>query len=106
MEELKLFPQEAQISTQVLITHFDEESKLYGLKVLQTLRDNGIASEIYPDSVKIQKQLDFANKKMIPFTLVIGSEEVKSGMLTLKNMKAGEQTKKQLSEIVSIIKTN
>jgi histidyl-tRNA synthetase len=106
MEELKLFPQKAQISTQVLITHFDEESKFYGLKVLQTLRDNGIASEIYPDSVKIQKQLDFANKKMIPFTLVIGSEEVKSGMLTLKNMKAGEQTKKQLSEIVSSIKTN
>jgi histidyl-tRNA synthetase len=105
MEELKLFPQEAQISTQVLITHFDEESKFYGLKVLQTLRDNGIASEIYPDSVKIQKQLDFANKKMIPFTLVIGSEEVKSGLLTLKNMKAGEQTKKQLSEIVSTIKT-
>jgi len=103
MEELKLFPQDAQISTQVLIAHFDEDSRRYGLKVLQTLRDNGIASEIYPDSVKIQKQLDFANKKMVPYTIVIGSEEMKSGLLAFKNMKTGEQQKKSVNEIVLLI---
>jgi histidyl-tRNA synthetase len=106
MEELKLFPQEAQISTQVLIAHFDNESKRYGLKVLQTLRENGIASEIYPDAVKIQKQLDFANKKLVPYTIVIGSEEVKSGILAFKTMKTGEQQKKPLAEIVTLIKQN
>lgn len=106
MEELKLFPQEAQISTQILIAHFDAGSKRYGLKILQSLRENGIASEIYPDAVKIQKQLDFANKKMIPYTLVIGSEEVKSGMLAFKNMKTGEQQKKSIDEIVSLLKPN
>jgi histidyl-tRNA synthetase len=104
MEELKLFPQEAQISTLVLIAHFDEESKRYGLKVLQTLRNNGIASEIYPDGVKIQKQLEFANKKMIPFTLVIGSEEVKSGLLAFKNMKTGEQQKKTMADIMALLR--
>ena len=103
MEELKLFPLEAQISSQVLIAHFDIESKLYGLKVLQSLRDNGIASEIYPDSIKIQKQLDYANKKLVPYTIVIGSEEVKSGMLALKDMKTGEQQKKSIGEIISLI---
>lgn len=103
LEELKLFPLEAQISSQVLIAHFDIESKLYGLKVLQSLRDNGIASEIYPDSIKIQKQLDYANKKLVPYTIVIGSEEVKSGMLALKDMKTGEQQKKSIGEIISLI---
>ncbi len=106
MDELKLFPQEAQISTQILIAHFDAESKRYGLKILQSLRENGIASEIYPDGVKIQKQLDYANKKMIPYTLVIGSEELKSGLLAFKNMKTGEQQKKSIDEIVSLLKLN
>ncbi len=104
MEELKLFPQEAQISSKVLITHFDKESQRYGLTVLQTLRAHGIASEIYPDSVKIQKQLDYANKKMIPFTIVIGSEEVKSGLLAFKNMKTGEQIKSGINDILKTLK--
>jgi histidyl-tRNA synthetase len=103
MEELNLFPQEAQISSKVLICHFDDESKLYGLKVLQSLRSNGIASEIYPDKVKIQKQLEYANKKMIPYTIVIGSDEVKSGMLAFKNMKTGEQEKLAIFEIISLL---
>ncbi len=101
MEELKLFPESAQASSKVLICHFDEESKRYGLKVLQTLRDNNIASEIYPDTVKINKQLDYANKKSIPFTIVIGSDEVKSGVLSFKDMKQGIQEKISLGSIIA-----
>jgi len=104
MEELKLFPQEAQISSKVLIAHFDAESKKYGLGVLQQLRAQGIASEIYPDAVKIQKQLEYANKKLIPYVIVIGSEEVKSGLLAFKNMKTGEQQKMSVGEIINLIK--
>jgi histidyl-tRNA synthetase len=106
MEELNLFPQEAQISSKVLLCHFDEESKLFGLKVLQTLRANDIASEIYPDKVKIQKQLEYANKKMIPYTIVIGSDEVKSGVLAFKNMRTGEQLKLSIKDILSNLKIN
>lgn len=104
MVELNLFPQEAQVSSKVLIAHFDADSKKYGLHVLQQLRAQGIASEIYPDAVKIQKQLDYANKKLIPYVIVIGSEEVKSGVLTLKNMKTGEQQKVRVDEIIKTIK--
>ncbi|MBX2895910.1 MAG: histidine--tRNA ligase [Cyclobacteriaceae bacterium] len=104
MEELKLFPQEAQISSKVLIAHFDTESKKYGLGVLQQLRAHGIASEIYPDAIKIQKQLDYANKKLIPHVIVIGSEEVKSGLLAFKNMKTGEQQKLSVGEVITLIK--
>jgi histidyl-tRNA synthetase len=103
MEELNLFPKNAQISSKVLICHFDYESLKYGLSVLAKLRSANIPSEIYPDLSKIKKQLDFANKKMIPYTVVIGSEEITSGMLAFKNMTTGEQEKLTVDQIISKI---
>ncbi len=102
VENRELFPKKALISSNILICHFDEASKRYGLKVLQALRTKGIASEIYPDTLKIQKQLDYANKKSIPFVIVIGSDEVNTGLLTLKNMEKGEQQKMKLEEILKL----
>ncbi len=104
MEELQLFPKEAQISSTVMIAHLDEETMRYGLKVAHDLRQNGIATEIYPDQTKLKKQLDYANKKMIPFVIVIGSDEMKDGLLTIKNMEKGEQEKLSLNEIVKQLK--
>ncbi len=101
MEELKIFPKDTQASSKVLICHFDEPSQHYGLGILTALRNAGISSEIYPDQSKIKKQLDYANKKMIPFTLVIGSEEVESGMLAFKDMEKGEQEKLSVDQIIS-----
>lgn len=100
MEELQLFPKDAQIASKVLICYFDDASFRYGLKVLSKLRAADIASEIYPDLSKIKKQLDFANKKMIPFTIVIGSEEVTSGQLAFKNMASGDQQKLSIDQII------
>ncbi len=104
MDELKLFPADTQVSSKVLICHFDEATLRYGLGILSKLRAEGIASEIYPDQAKLKKQLDFANKKMIPFTLVIGSDEMSSGMLALKNMNSGEQKKLNIDDIIKEIK--
>lgn len=101
MEELNLFPRATQISSKVLVCHFDDESKQYGIGVLAKLRQAGIASEIYPDNARIKKQLDYANKKMIPFTIVIGSEEMQSGQLAIKNMEKGEQEKLSIDQIIS-----
>jgi histidyl-tRNA synthetase len=103
MEELQLFPEDAQISSKVLVCHLDEESFRYGLKVLSKLREAKIPSEIYPEVTKIKKQLDYANKKMIPFTIVIGSEEVKSGELAFKNMGTGDQVKLNIEDIIKRI---
>ena len=100
MEELQLFPKETQISSTVMIAHFDDETMRYGLKVAHELRQNGIATEIYPDQTKLKKQLDYANKKMIPFVIVIGSDEIKDGQLTIKNMEKGEQEKLLLNQII------
>ena len=101
MEELQLFPEAAQISSKVLVCHLDEECQRYSLKVIYALREKGIASEVYPDLSKLKKQLEYADRKKIPFTIVVGSDEMKSGVLSFKNMKSGEQQKLTLSEIIS-----
>jgi histidyl-tRNA synthetase len=104
MEELELFPTETQVSSKILICHFDEESLIYGLGVLYKLRSAGISSEIYPDQAKIKKQLDYANKKMVSYTIVIGSDEMQHGVLAFKTMATGEQEKLTLEQIMAKLK--
>ncbi|MBS1508781.1 MAG: histidine--tRNA ligase [Bacteroidetes bacterium] len=99
MEELKIFPKEASAASTVLVAHLDEESFTFGLKIAQSLRDRNVACEIYPDQSKIKKQLEYADKKKIPFVIVIGSEEVKTGQLTLKKLESGQQLKLTFQEI-------
>ena len=101
MEELQLFSAETMISSKVLICHLDEECQRFALKIVQQLREKGIASEVYPDLSKLKKQLEYADRKKVPFTIVIGSDEMKSGALTFKNMKTGEQHQISLDEIIS-----
>jgi histidyl-tRNA synthetase len=103
LEELQLFPKEIQRSSKVLICFLDAESMRYGLKVLASLRAAGITAELYPDESKLKKQLDYANKKMIPFTIVIGEEERSENMLMLKNMDAGSQEKVGLEAIIKTL---
>jgi histidyl-tRNA synthetase len=100
LEELKLFPKEATVSSKVLVTHLDEAAMTYGLGVAQKIRNQGISCEIYPELTKIKKQLEYADRKQIPFAIVIGSDEVSTGVLTLKNLGTGEQEKLKIEEIV------
>ncbi|MTI33532.1 histidine--tRNA ligase [Xanthovirga aplysinae] len=106
MEELGLFPTESQVSTKVMLVNFDKASEVYGLGVLNQLRKAGINSEIFPESVKMKKQLHYANKKGIPFVILLGSEEIESGLLTLKDMKEGKQEKLPVEEIIKNLKSN
>jgi len=100
LEELNLFPAAANQSTQVLICNFDKEGELYGLPLLQQLRRQNINAELYPAGAKIKKQMEYANNKNIPYTVVIGSEEIQSGLLAFKNMETGEQEKLSTEDIV------
>lgn len=104
MEELNLFPKDATVSSKILVCHFDHESFRYALGVVAQLREAGIASEVYPDQTKIKKQLDFANKKNIPFCIMIGSEERESGLLSFKNMTLGDQEKISIEKIIEKIR--
>ena len=80
-------------TTKVLFVNFGVEEEKYCLQKLQEMRKVGISAEIYPEQAKLNKQMNYANQKGIPFVILIGSEEMKTGILTLKNMLNGEQKK-------------
>ncbi len=104
MEELDLFPADQTITTRVMLTNFDAEAGRYGLKILKSLRDAGINAEMYPDAAKLKKQLDYADRKQVPYVVLIGSKEIETGLLTLKNMKTGEQNAVTVNEIIDQVK--
>jgi histidyl-tRNA synthetase len=101
LEELNLFPAASNQTTRVLICPFDVAGEIYALPLLQQLRNSSINAELYPAGAKIKKQLDYANNKNIPYVVVIGSDEVQSGQLTLKNMQSGEQQKLTADAIIT-----
>ncbi|WP_411273580.1 histidine--tRNA ligase [Daejeonella sp.] len=103
MEELKLFPETSSESTRVMISNFDAVAEKYALPLLGELRDAGINSEIYPTHAKLKKQLNYADDKKIPFVILIGSEEMDRGTLSLKNMKSGDQQKLTIDQIISAL---
>jgi histidyl-tRNA synthetase len=103
MDELNLFPAAANQSTQLLICCFDKEGETFALPILQSLRSNGINAELYPAGAKLKKQLEYANNKNIPYTIIIGSDEIESGLLTIKNMQTGVQEKCSADKILEII---
>jgi histidyl-tRNA synthetase len=92
MSELNLFPVETASMTKVLLVNFGEQEQDYCLKLLVRLRDADINSEMYPEPSKIKKQLIYANNKNIPFVMMIGENEMKSGTITVKNMETGQQS--------------
>jgi histidyl-tRNA synthetase len=91
LEELGLFPAAAQSSTQVLIINFGSSEQAHALGLLSQLRQAGLKAEYYPDSAKMKKQLDYANKKGIPYVMLLGEEEIREGKVALKNMQTGSQ---------------
>ena len=103
LEELNLFPETGLDNTKVLISNFDSSAENYALPLLQQLRNSGINAEIYPYSAKLKKQMSYADDKNITFVIIIGSEEMETGLLSLKNMKTGEQRKLTDEEIIAYL---
>jgi histidyl-tRNA synthetase len=108
MEELNLFPEalSTSSSTTLLFTHFDEESQHYCLHLAAELRKNEISCEIYPDiTKKLGKQLDYANKKNIPFVCTVGSNEITKGSFAIKKMSSGEKQELNIRNMIHYLKT-
>ena len=91
MVGLDLFPEEVNFTTKVLFVNLGEDEKMASLKIMRSLRDAGVATEIYPESAKMKKQMEYANRRMIPYVVIIGSNELQEGKATVKNMRTGEQ---------------
>ncbi|MFI3318336.1 MAG: histidine--tRNA ligase [Rikenellaceae bacterium] len=91
MVGLELFPEELRFSTKVLFANLGHDEERASLKLLAELRKGGISAEIYPDGGKMKKQMEYANKRNIPYVVIIGSNELEIEQATLKNMTTGEQ---------------
>jgi histidyl-tRNA synthetase len=104
MDTLELLPAVDASACKVLFTYFDLEGQLKCLGLANSLRAIGVPCEVYPDVAKIKKSFEYADKKGIKFVAVIGSEEIKSGLISLKDMISGSQevfTLDQLSTYLS-----
>lgn len=101
---LDLYPKEAAQGTELLFINFGATETAYCLSVLRRCREAGIRTEIYPDSVKMKKQMAYANAKQVSFVVLAGEEEIAQGKLTLKNMATGEQTLVTPEELIQAVK--
>ena len=105
LEELDALPSLEADFTQVLFVNFGDKEADYCLNVLSELRKAGINSELYPDSSKMKKQMNYANKKSIPYVVLLGEDEMNSGLLSVKNMKNGSQSNYNLADFIKLLKS-
>ncbi|MCF8352311.1 MAG: histidine--tRNA ligase [Bacteroidales bacterium] len=103
MLALDLFPEDLQSSTQVMFVNFGEKEAKYCLSLVQKLRQAGISTELFPDAVKMKKQMTYANKNNIPYVVLIGSSEMESNKLTVKLMHTGDQKEIGIDELIEAI---
>lgn len=102
MEEQGLFAHIHHSATRVLFINFGEAAEIYAFAQLQQLRQHQIAAEIYPDGqTKMKKQLDYANKKQIPFVIFCGESEIEQGLIGLKNMITGAQQTLSIADAIA-----
>jgi histidyl-tRNA synthetase len=105
LEEVNGFPDLTAASAKIMFVNFGKEEAAHCLKLVKRLRNSGINAELFPDASKMKKQMGYADDKKIPFVALVGSEEIKTGAITVKNMKNGEQQKLSMDELVKSLQT-
>jgi histidyl-tRNA synthetase len=101
MTELELFPKELDRTLDILFVNFGAEEGKYCLKLLQQVRNLGLAAELYPSAAKLQKQLKYANDRNVAYVVMIGAEEAAAGTLSFKNMETGAQEQLSSAEFLT-----
>jgi histidyl-tRNA synthetase len=92
MEQLDLFAAIPAKETEVMFLHLGEQESLTAYRLMQQLRRQNIRCEIYPEAVKMDKQLKYCDKRNIPYAIIIGNNEIEQGMVKIKNLRTGEQS--------------
>jgi len=103
LSELNLFPESATSGTQVLLVQFGGETTSAAFQLLKQIRNEGISCEMYPDDAKLKKQFKYADDNKIPFVVVVGEDEVKSGMWQLRNMVTGDQQAVSTDQLIGFL---
>lgn len=100
LEELQLFPSTAQQGTKVLFLNLGEQALPVAFNHVMQLRDKGIAAEVFHEQAKMDKQMKYADKRGIPYVVIIGESELQENMLSIKNLQTGQQEKIATSELL------
>lgn len=103
MEEKGLFPETLKAASQVLFVNFGKEEVMSAIRTAADLRTEGLSAEVYPDEAKMKKQMKYANDKGVHFVVIIGEEEHKTKMVTVKDMLSGDQNSVAKKDLVSFI---
>ena len=103
IEELGLFPDAVTATSKALFLNFGDKEALYAMQAIGKLRQAGIQVELYPDNTKIGKQLQHADKRGIPFTVLVGEEEMINKQFAVKSLASGEQQKVDFATLVSLL---
>lgn len=106
LNALDLYPKDAIAGTELLFINFGESETAYCLPIASEARKAGIATEVYPDPVKMKKQMSYANNNGVHYVALAGDNEIKEGKVTLKDMLTGEQCLVSSDELISIITKN
>jgi histidyl-tRNA synthetase len=104
MNQLNLFNEIVVSSTEVLVVNFGEKEIPYANKILDFLHNLNVRSELYPDAMKLKKQMSYADSKKIPYILMAGEDEINNNSLTIKIMSTGEQKNIPLTDLESFVK--
>lgn len=104
LTQLDLYPAETQSGARILFMNFGQTEAAHCIQLAATLRQAGIPAEVYPDSVKMKKQMSYANAHHVPFVALVGETEMAEGVVTLKNMETGEQTKLTTENLIEALK--
>ncbi|MFV5696065.1 histidine--tRNA ligase [Flavobacterium sp. LB3P122] len=91
IEELNLFPETVTATSKALFINYGDTEAFYAMQAMQKLRASGIKVELYPDNAKLAKQFQHADKRGIPFAVIVGEQEIESNSFSLKNLVTGEQ---------------
>jgi histidyl-tRNA synthetase len=105
LEELGLFPETITKTVEVLFINFGDKEALFCLKAIKQLRLQGVNAELYPDAAKMKKQMNHANKRAIPYVVLVGDEEMNSNTYALKDMVLGDQEKLSLEALIQKVKS-
>lgn len=103
MSSLNLFEGAGFSSTSVLVLNFGDAETEYALKIIAAIRRMDVNAELYPDNVRLKKQMSYADAKKIPFIVMAGDEEIKNDSLIVRNMSTGEQFTVKLNELESFV---
>lgn len=103
LNALNLYPKAVVNTTQVLFINFGDQEAAYCMSKIKAVRDAGISAELYPDNVKMKKQMSYANAKRIPFVVLAGENEIRTQKVTLKVMETGEQQVVDTQQLVNIL---